>query len=196
MHAEYSSVRTGVAIPKGDLRQIDAAGSGQKCSKFGVHPQLKNIQTLYNDEDLLWVSNMGVLQEPTAKDNWWEKTGETSLFAHNIQSSEVHNMDIFEAQSGRGVGGRMIDALVKNGYNADTISAHGIADFLVSSLGAIWVVEQGETALFDPMSSFGHEGAQDVMLNNVKDLNKATNLGSGEFDLERFIASSLVGCIF
>jgi hypothetical protein len=40
---------------------------------------------LYEDEDLLWVANVGVLQQKVTKDNWLEKTAKTELFAHNIQ---------------------------------------------------------------------------------------------------------------
>ena len=56
---------------------------------------------------------MGVLQQYVTENDWEEKTDKTALFAHNIQYQEVHKMDIYGIQSGRGVGGRMVDILKK-----------------------------------------------------------------------------------
>jgi hypothetical protein len=44
---------------------------------------------LYDSGDLLWVANMGVLQEYCTVDDWWKKSDSTVLFAHNIQNDEV-----------------------------------------------------------------------------------------------------------
>ena len=106
MYAHYSNVRGSTAIPKGSLHTIDASGSNQVCNTFGVHPSLPFTKTLYDRGDLLWVSNMGVLQQPTTKDFWWSQNSNTELFAHNFQYREVHKMDIEERDLGRGVGGR------------------------------------------------------------------------------------------
>jgi len=86
LYDHYSSTRSGLAIPKASLLNIDASGSGQVCSDFGIHPNLPVVQKLYNEGDLLWVSNVGVLQKQnTNANNWWEISGQTNLFAHNCK---------------------------------------------------------------------------------------------------------------
>ncbi len=104
MYAEYRKTRSGLAIPKGDLLTIDASGSAQDCSTFGLHPNMQALRDMYEQEDLLWIANMGVLQTYVDNRDWFWKTSETSLFAHNAQSSEVANNDIYEEQIGRGIG--------------------------------------------------------------------------------------------
>ena len=146
------------------------------CSTFGIHPNLPHLKSLYDGDDLLWVANMGVLQEPVTKENWRDKTGKTSLFAHNVQYDEVQNMDIFDAQAGRGVGGRMTDVLLRNGINAGTVSLSGLADALVSYLASLFVL--------DPR--VGVEKLNPIpwavpLVDNIKDLNKVSKLGSGLF---------------
>ena len=179
MYAESSNVRTVLALEKDSLLQIDASGSGQPCSRFGLHPNLQALQTLYNDGDLLFASNVGVLQQYVNKDNWRAGTGETALFAHNTQQSEVQKMDIFEAQAGRGVGGRMLDVLSKNGFNANAVSVDSISEALVSSFVDLLVISSDEYEKFDPISSFSSD--PNVLFNKVSELNKATNLGSNLF---------------
>ena len=79
MYDDYQQVRGGIAVPKDSLHQIDASGSNQICNIFGVHPNLSHIKALYDEEDLLWINNMGVLQQPTTKDNWWSQNEETEV---------------------------------------------------------------------------------------------------------------------
>ena len=84
MHSHYSSVRSGLALDQSSMLNINTSGSNQVCSTFGIHPNLSALKTLYDQGDLLWVSNIGVLQTPnTNKDNWWQETSDTALFAHN-----------------------------------------------------------------------------------------------------------------
>ena len=117
---------------------------------------------------------MGVLQEKVTENNWREKT-KIPLFAHNLMNEEVERMDINKLQTGRGIGGRMIDILLRNGFNAGTVSVNGIAEALVSDLASLFVSDPFEYQLFNPMS-----WAQPLW-DTVKKLNKITNFGSGLF---------------
>ena len=116
----------------------------------------------------------GVLQEPVTKDDWQDKTDKTALFAHNVQTDEVHKMDIFDDEAGRGVGGRMLDVLQKNGVNTGTVSVNGIADALVSAMGSLFVL--------DPRVGFERLNPMpwaEPIVDEIKQLNNATNLASG-----------------
>lgn len=92
------------------------------------------------------------------------------------QYDEVHKMDIFDNQAGRGVAGRMLDILLRNGVNTGTVSVNGLADALVSALGSLFVL--------DPRVGF--ERLNPIpwavpLVDQVKHLNNATYLGSGLF---------------
>lgn len=84
MYNHYSAVRSGLAIPRGNLLNLNAASSNQICDTFGLHPNLTALRDMYQAKDLLFASNVGVLQRTnTNKDNWWLQTDKTELFAHN-----------------------------------------------------------------------------------------------------------------
>ena len=59
MYEEYKDVRTNIALSKESLLQINA--STQQCQTFGLHENLVAMQALYNDKDLSFFANMGVL---------------------------------------------------------------------------------------------------------------------------------------
>jgi hypothetical protein len=185
------------------MLNIDASGSNQICSRFGIHPNLSALKQMYDAGDLLWISNVGVLQTAnTNKDNWWEQNTDTVLFAHNrkyrvfleiaqiilllmiikfmvsVQSDEVQNVDIFENQAGRGVGGRLADVLNRLGYNAGTISVRGVSEALASSESPLTIVESDGIEKFNPNP---YSTLSDSFVSQVRDINKATNIGSGLF---------------
>lgn len=88
LYAEYAQVREEVALKKEDLRVLNGTTDNQLCEKFGVHPQLEAVQKMYNDGDLLFFSNTGVLTKETDKHNYSRDTV-TQLFAHNWMQREV-----------------------------------------------------------------------------------------------------------
>ena len=61
VYDSYLKVRDVVAIAKNDLLPIDA--DNQNCTKYGIHPDLPAVQKLYNDGDLLFFANTGVMTE-------------------------------------------------------------------------------------------------------------------------------------
>ena len=71
MYEEYLLVREEITLAKADLLKIDATSSNQICESFGLHPQLQAVQKMYNDEDLLFFTNTGVLTKETDKENYW-----------------------------------------------------------------------------------------------------------------------------
>jgi uncharacterized protein (DUF1501 family) len=55
------NIRAKVAIPTNILLPINA--TDQVCSTFGLHPDLPAIQSLYNENDLMFFANTGVMTE-------------------------------------------------------------------------------------------------------------------------------------
>lgn len=182
MYQEYSAVRGVLALDNSTLLQIDATESDQVCNTFGLHPKLQTFQSLYSERDLLFIANMGVLQEYATKSDWKSKTQDTALFAHNTQQNEVQRMDIFEDQAGRGVGGRMLDVLGTNGYKVNAVSTKGATDALSADDTPLIIVPSvDQYEKFDPMSSLGDISDPDRYISRVKDLNAPSKLGSSLF---------------
>jgi len=81
VYAEYALVREEIALKKESLRVLKGTTTNQICETFGVHPKLEAVQQMYNDGDLLFFTNTGVLTKETDKQNYWRDTV-TQLFAH------------------------------------------------------------------------------------------------------------------
>lgn len=95
-------MRGQIALLKNSLHQIDASSSSQPCNTYGIHNFLPAVRDLYNDNDLLFMANVGTLQQYVNKDNWRTKSSKTALFAHNIQAEEAANVDVYDQKAGRG----------------------------------------------------------------------------------------------
>ena len=85
LHGEYASIRNGdgdgdgnevhMALRQDQLLQIDADPAKQPCSKFGLHPNLQHLQSLYHDGDAAILANVGALVEPVLRDDVWHGNG-------------------------------------------------------------------------------------------------------------------------
>ena len=128
LYLDYKTVRGELALKNNAMLPINATSSVQPCKMFGIHPSMTVVQQLYNLQDLIFLANVGVLQEYVNKTNWGLKTTKTQLFAHNVQSDEVAYVDIFRQAAGFGVCGRMVDTIGSMGYRAGSSSVSGVAE--------------------------------------------------------------------
>jgi uncharacterized protein (DUF1501 family)/uncharacterized protein (DUF1800 family) len=112
MYEEYRTVREGAAIEKSVLLPIQVPASTQPCNTFGIHPAMPNLHSLYNDEDLLFTANVGVLIEPVTQQSYLDGRAKLppSLGAHNIMTRSVQNA-FAQSVSANGVLGRLADAM-------------------------------------------------------------------------------------
>ena len=112
LYQEYQTMRgASMALAQDSLLQIDTTKGDftQPCSKFGLHPELSNIQRMYNAGTAAWIANMGSLVQPTSKTQFKEKSAPLppSLFAHNIMQRSIQNMHP-QKTSADGVLGRLL----------------------------------------------------------------------------------------
>jgi uncharacterized protein (DUF1501 family) len=170
MFDEYTNVRGNIALAKGSLRKIDASNSEQVCDTFGLHPDLPFIKSLYESNDLAFLANVGVLPQPTTKNNWRENLGITQLFAHNTQQNEINLLDVFYTEAGSGVCGRMLDILSEKGYNPGAISTFGFASTLRSDLST--------TLVIDPMNGYQKFNPTGQITGDISDKVKQVNAAS------------------
>ena len=60
-HLGVASTETYQPLRDTQVQKIEGDTSGQPCASFGLHEQLTFVKSLYDDEDLLFLANTGVL---------------------------------------------------------------------------------------------------------------------------------------
>ena len=116
-YEQYSRLRSIVAIPQNELLPIAPPPTTQPynvCTTFGVHPGLPLMQSLYNQGEAAFLTNLGTLVQPITKAEYSDRTipKPPSLFAHNIQVRATQSLHAQDAVA-RGVLGRVVEALVQ-----------------------------------------------------------------------------------
>ena len=76
LETQYQDVRTDIALAKSTMLEIDATSQSQPCNKFGLHPELTFVQSLYNDGDVSFIANIGSMVEPITKEEYNSKSKE------------------------------------------------------------------------------------------------------------------------
>jgi uncharacterized protein (DUF1501 family) len=92
---------------------------------------LEIVQRFYKQGNLAFFANTGVLNQPSNKDNWYQRQ-RTVLFAHNTMILELQKIDAYDLVGGTGILGRVSDSLKKKGYKVQPIS---IQDANVATVG-------------------------------------------------------------
>ena len=177
MYAEYVEQRGSIAKPKHLLHQIGTGGQPQVCDRFGIHPDLPTLKALYDDNDLSFFSNVGVLFEYVNKDDWQFKT-QTQLFAHNVQQREIQVVDPFNKIFGTGVLGRMADVSTANGYITGSFS---IADQQQALNGEPQKSPSVYTLSPDGIQEFNEMPSTENMRDVIFNINNVTTTMSGVF---------------
>ncbi len=175
MYSEYTKVRGAIALSKSSLLPIDASSSNQSCEKFGIINHLPTVQKLYNEGDLLWFANAGVLTQPVDKSNY-RKT-KTQLFAHNHMQREIQHVDPYEVDLDTGVMGRLSDALIsEEGMNVNRFNIYDRAEGLEGRNGIDpYIIDAGG------IPAFNEDASSVDMLDLIKKLNAAADYDSGVF---------------
>ena len=137
MYEEFKSERGSLGMDFADLLPINVPEQNQVCDVFGIHKDLPVAEQLYNAEEALFLSNVGVLVEPLTKEDYMAGTKRIpdSLFAHNVQTAAT--------QTGRpqstdtvGVLGRAHDVLWNSNYSSGSFSVFG-NNFILQPQGEI-----------------------------------------------------------
>ena len=131
---EYAASRQNMAIAKGDLLPVSPMSYGN--SSFGFHPQLSELQGLFNTGKLGVMANVGNLVEPLTRQQYLDRSGALpqQLFSHNDQQDQWRYVDPLVQKSG--LGGRVMDLAVSNNQDPllTGISIDGRTNWLSSQL--------------------------------------------------------------
>ncbi len=73
-YAEYAGIRRNLALGKESLLPIETAtGDGRS---YGLHPSLGGLKSMFDDDELAFITNIGTLAEPTTKASYAGRSGE------------------------------------------------------------------------------------------------------------------------
>ena len=124
-YADYSDARGGtidggLAIPENELLPI-ADPSGRS---FGLHPSMTNLHTLYNQDTVAFVANVGSLVQPTDLTIFQADDDRLplGLFSHADASRQWQTSMSRSRDDVTGWGGRMADILTDSSRRYDPIS--------------------------------------------------------------------------
>lgn len=115
LSSSYKETRGTIALGDDDILDLSGGTNGQPCKRFGLHRELSLVKDLYDDGDLSFLANVGVLTKPVDKTNYRDETA-TSLFAHNAMQEEVDKLDPLNSARGTGTLGRIADQVFSQGY--------------------------------------------------------------------------------
>src|SRR5271154_1494791 len=106
-YATYAAVRGALALPQAQLLPLQEAGG---VLRYGLHPALPGLQSLWTAGNLAVVANVGTLVQPlTKKQNMSStKPKPRTLFSHIDQQHEGQAA-ISTTSSNTGWGGRLSD---------------------------------------------------------------------------------------
>ena len=109
-YAQYATVRSGLALPQSNI--LPLIGGINNGRELGLHPSLTELQSIYNQDDLAFVSNVGSLVEPVDLTSYGDgsKKLPLGLFSHVDEIAHWQTSTPYER--GRlGWAGRMADIL-------------------------------------------------------------------------------------
>jgi len=132
---------------------IDATDSNQPCSHFAIHDELKIVKELYDDKDLAFFANAGVINNQGMTKHNYHGLTRSQLFAHNAMQHEIAKVDPYDRVAGTGIMGRAKDILSKQGHVVGTIS---IDDPTIAVDG-----KHGES---HPATTIGRNGSQEFAM--------------------------------
>ena len=73
----------GVGLPLSRLLEIKANNPEQPCQSFGIHEELPLMKKLYDQGDLLFIANAGLMAKPGINSDNYQSETPVQLFAHN-----------------------------------------------------------------------------------------------------------------
>ena len=150
-YANYAQVRSDLALPQAQLLPLQEAAG---ILRYGFHPALTGLQSLWTAGNLAVVANVGTLVQPLTKAQYLSNSTQkpATLFSHIDQQHEWQTANA-GASSNTGWGGRLSDQL-----NALNVNA-SVPPMISTGGNNLFVTGAASQALVIPTSgSFGLSG--------------------------------------
>ncbi len=144
-HAAYSATRSNLALPQAGLLPIRT--SLQTGIDLGIHPSMPEVQQLYQDKKLAFISNIGTLVEPMTKAEFQNDSLKIplGLFSHSDQIMHWQT-SVPNERNAIGWGGKMADLLSSLNGNQNVsmnISLSGNNVFQAGNKTVEYTIEPG-----------------------------------------------------
>ena len=194
---EYATTRSNIAIPQNEILPINPITTDGR--QFGLHPELTDLQQLFESNKLAFLSNVGTLVEPTTNTQFQNGTVQTplGLFSHADQQQQWHSGRPHE-RTNIGWGGRIADLIQSMNSNPNismNISLHGtnvfqygqsVIPYVINEEGSIGIRDYGEFDAFNilrtnALNSMMDRDYQDVFKDTYINTIKTSNEASAEF---------------
>lgn len=109
-YAEYAATRSNLAIPQSDVLTLN--GTAADGHTYGLHPSMSGLQTLYNNNKLSFVTNVGTLMDYMTKPQYFNNSIQKplGLFSHSDQIQQWQTA-IKDERTAVGWGGKIADLL-------------------------------------------------------------------------------------
>lgn len=157
----------GLGIPQANLLQITAPSHSRR---FGLHPALPELQTIYNAGKLAVLCNVGTLVEPLTKTQLqWGGARPRNLFSHDDQQAQWQTA-LADREVRTGWGGRLADAArpLNGAENFPPVtSVAGVNLFVTGAQAKPLAIPQ--TGSFG-LSGFGSSTAQTARYNALQQI--------------------------
>ena len=152
---DYASIRGSLALAQNALLPITTSSAGP----FGLHPNLPEIQQLYNNREAGIVANVGMLLQPTTRAQYQAASVPLpdSLYSHSDQQNQNQSAIGTALAGTTGWGGRMADLMTSSGstYPIGTSVAGDILFLDGATTTPSTVVPGGTLTLSGPSGSAG-----------------------------------------
>ena len=190
---QYSITRSNLAIPQNEILPINPLNpDGQQ---YGIHPAMPEVQELFDQQKLSFISNVGTLIEPTTKEQFQSGIHPLplGLFSHADQIQQWQTGRPHE-RSAYGWAGRMTDLIQSMNSNENismnislsgtNVFQHGpnAVEYVISSQGATGIEGYGgdwydayRTQAIDNMLDAEYEDIyKKTYVNTIRNSNQAT----------------------
>ena len=107
-YGQYATARpesSGINLARASLLPVQPANLG---TPYGLHPSLTELQTLFAQNKMAILANVGTLLQPTTRAQYNAGMRPLSLYSHSDQQAQWQS-SISSSPSGTGWGGRMAD---------------------------------------------------------------------------------------
>ena len=108
----------------------------QPCSEFALHDELSLLKELYDDRDLIFLANAGVVGNAGMNKTNYRDLTKPQLFAHNAMQRETKTVDPKLENPGSGVLGRLAEVLNNRGFKAHSVSIDNLSVAVTPKSGA------------------------------------------------------------
>lgn len=167
-----TDISEGIGLPLNRLLEIPANNANQTCSSYGINHNLTALKSLYDQKELTFIANAGLLGKPVTSADYYHQEG---LFAHDFMTRETAQVDLKELYAGTGIGGRIAEVLTKAGISTNLFSIAGQQALLTGESGS------SSQIILDigGLSNFNENPSISNMNDVIKSLNNGNTVDSG-----------------